>query len=149
MFFRPPASGNVSHKGGSKKTVVPARASIRIRAPPSSSRLIPTPQGRDPSVAGLPGRRTPARYGPRAVTPFGEGGFSVHQRDLPNCHHSIPVARWCGSSNVIESADAETTVQMIAAKTKAMVSPPRTVGPTLLALLGRSPLPADMSHCLE
>ena len=75
---------------------------------------MPAFQGPGSGVGG-PGRRMPARYGASAVSTLGRGGFSVHQRYVPNCHHSIPVARWCGSSNVIDSADAEATVQTTAA----------------------------------
>ena len=75
---------------------------------------MPASQGPGSGVGG-PGRRMPARYGASAVSTLGRGGFSVHQRYVPNCHHSRPVARWCGSSKVIDSAEAEVTVQTTAA----------------------------------
>ena len=114
-----------------------------VRAPPVSSSWVPTSHGLG-NVAVGPGRRTPARYGPSAVSIFGSGGFSVHQRYAPNCHHPIPVARWCGSSNVTDSADADHTVQTTAAATIAIVNAPR-----MGDRRARTPLSVDQSRARD
>src|SRR4051794_20944342 len=95
---------------------------------------MPGSHGRGSSDVGLAGSRIPARYGMNAVTSFGSGGFSVHHRYVPNCHHSRPVARWCGSSNVCDSDEAEPTVHATAATTKLTVRSARAWRPCFVVI---------------
>ena len=63
------------------------------------------------------------------MTTFGRGGFSVHHRVSPNCHHARPVVRWCGSSKVVDSVVADVTVHATAAPAKTTDSASRAARP--------------------